>query len=303
MKSKLKFYDFKSNDPSDCGQVLNIDFSNADLGWPGTILEKGSSPYFYPKNVYTPYFYFALALEQDLHWSARMGGGMTELKTSPGEIWINPPKSPFSHDISEPCYFLILAVEEKEFLTRCPLSSTGKNLQFLNNYNVHDETIKGIMELFLIEARSKGRNGFAYLNHLLSLLSTHYIQNYSNYTDLQSERAASSKFDQRQVDKVDIYIEKNIGSPITVDDLADLLNCSKFYFLREFKKLAGITPYQYLMNKRMEQARELLSSLRSDIASVAFDLGFSDQSHFTRSFKKQFGVTPGQFQKQAKNQT
>ena len=177
MRSRLKFYDFDSDTLSDCGRVLDIEFSSAELNCPGVILEKGSSPQFYPHNVYTPYFYFALGLEQELHWSAKTADGMTALKTNPGEIWINPPNSPFSHEIAEPCYFIILAVEEQDFLESCTLNTEGMKLQFLNNYNVHDETIKGIMELFMIEAQARGRNGYTYLKNLLSLLSTHYIQN------------------------------------------------------------------------------------------------------------------------------
>ncbi|MDK9760186.1 AraC family transcriptional regulator, partial [Vibrio sp. D173a] len=220
---------------SDCGQVLDIEFSNRELDWPGVILEKGSSPHFYPKNVYTPYFYFALALEQDLNWTAETNGSLVSLKTTPGDVWINPPKTPFSHDISEPCYFVILAIEEEAFLSSCPLSLEGKDLQFLNNYNVPDETIKEIIKLFILEVQAKGRNGHLYLQNLLSLLSTHYIQNYSNYVDQKNIQVDSSKFEQRHVDKVDQYIEDNIGTTISVDDLAELLNCSKFYFLREFK--------------------------------------------------------------------
>ncbi|WED23384.1 AraC family transcriptional regulator [Vibrio sp. JC009] len=299
MKSHLTFYDFESNELSDCGQVLNIELSNHGLDWPGVIIEKGNSPHFYPTNVYTPYFYFALALDQDLNWSAERDGSLTSLKTSPGNIWINPPKTPFTHDISEPCYFVILAVEEKEFLANCPLNLEGKELQFLNNYNVLDETIKGIIELFLLETQAKGRNGKAYLRNMLSLLATHYIQNYSNYFDLQDVQLSSSKFDQGQVDKIDQYISDNIGKHISVEDLADLLRCSKFYFLREFKKLVGVTPYQYLMNKRLDQAKALLSSDKVNIASVGHELGFNDQSHFTRAFKSRFGMTPGQYIKQS----
>ncbi|MEF1304939.1 AraC family transcriptional regulator, partial [Vibrio owensii] len=255
-------------------------------------------PYFYPKNVYTPYFYFALALEKDLNWSVEKDGTFADLKTSPGNIWINPPKTPFTHDVAEPCYFVILAIEEQEFFSHCPLNLEGIELQFLNNYNVLDETIKGIIELFMLEVKAKGRNGKTYLNNLVSLLATHYIQNYSNYFDLKNNQIAASKFDQHQVDKIDQYIEENIGNNIAVDDLADLLGCSKFYFLREFKKLIGVTPYQYLMNKRLEQARVALSSGSVNIALTAHELGFNDQSHFTRAFKNHFGMTPGQFVKQ-----
>ncbi|HDZ3729476.1 TPA: helix-turn-helix transcriptional regulator [Vibrio harveyi] len=301
MKSELKFYDSESNALSSCGDVLDIEFSNHGLDWSGVLVEKGTSPYFYPKNVYTPYFYFALALEKDLNWSVEKDGTFADLKTSPGNIWINPPKTPFTHDVAEPCYFVILSIEEQEFFSHCPLNLDGIELQFLNNYNVLDETIKGIIELFMLEAKAKGRNGRIYLNNLVSLLATHYIQNYSNYFDLKNNQLAASKFDQHQVDKIDHYIEENIGDNIAVDDLADLLGCSKFYFLREFKKLIGVTPYQYLMNKRLEQARVALSSGSVNIALTAHELGFNDQSHFTRAFKNHFGMTPGQFVKQQEN--
>lgn len=297
MKSALKFYDFNSNKLSDCGEVLDIEFSSKNLGWQNVILEKGSSPHFYPNNVYTPYFYFAMGLEQELHWNAATRDGITELKTSPGEIWINPPKSPFSHEITEPCYFIILAIEEQRFLEHCSLTVDPKKLQFLNNYNVQDQTIKGIIELFLIEAKAGGNNGSAYLSNLLSLLASHYIQHYSNYSDLKNQHTNTSKFDQHQLDKLDTYIDEHISEGISIDALAEQLHCSKFYFLREFKKFVGVTPYQYLLNKRLEKAKTRLHS-GSDIASIGFELGFNDQAHFTRAFKKQFGITPGQQQKQ-----
>ena len=299
MKTHLQFFDYATDTPSDCGAALEIAFSSAGLNWSGIILEQGSSPHFYPDNVYTPYFYFALAQDEDLHWNAATAEGMTALKTTPGAIWINPPKTPFSHHISEPCYFIILAVNEQELLDSCTLNLPAKDLRFLNNYNVHDETIRGIIDLFMIEAKSGARNGYAYRKNLLALLSTHYILHYSNYSDLTSANTELSKFDRRQVDKVDRYIDQNISRHITVEDLADLLHCSKFYFLREFKKLVGITPYQYLLNKRLDQAQTLLHTQPGNIAAVGLELGFSDQAHFTRAFKQRFGLTPGQFQRQA----
>lgn len=296
MESQLKFYEFETDQLSDCGSVLDIEFSSRDLNWQGVVLEKGSSPHFYPKNVYTPYFYFALALEQDLQWTVDTDSGESELHTVPGEIWINPPKTPFTHDISETCYFIVLAIEEKVFLEACHLELADKSLSFLNNYNVDDDTIRGIIDLFVLELNSGGRNGYSYLKNLISLLSTHYIQSYSNYPDLVSHQLNTSKFDDRQLQKVEQYIDQHIGETISVDELAELLHCSKFYFLREFKKLTGITPYQYLLNRRLTEAEKRLLSDQT-IASVAFDLGFNDQAHFTRVFKNRFGQTPGQFKK------
>lgn len=297
MKSKLIFYQHATNELSNCGSVLEIEESSHHLDWRGVVLEKGCSPHFYPDNVYTPYFYFALALEQDLNWQIETEEGTAPLHSTPGDIWINPPNTPFSHHIDEPCYFVILAIEKQTFLDNCPLGIKGKALKFLNNYNLVDQTISGIIELFLIEAKANGRNGTAYMQNLLSLLSTHYVQNYSNYFDLLEANLTASKFDQNQVTKIDEYIEQNISAHITIEDLADLLHCSKYYFLREFKKFVGNTPYQYLMSKRLTKAKHLLQTQESNIASVAYELGFNDQAHFTRAFKNEFAMTPGQYLK------
>jgi len=297
MKSELEFVCYETDKPSDCGQVLDIDVCAAALNWPGIVLERGRSPHFYPDNVYTPYFYFALAMEQELNWRAGSKGDSRVLKTSPGDIWINPPDTPFSHQISEPCYFTILAVEKAVFLDSVSLNTQGRSLQFLNNYNVHDEVIKGIIDLFMLEVQSGGRNGPAYVNHLLSLLATHYINNYSNYPDLLDAGLSHSRFDQHQFEQIDRYIDTHLSGNIQVDDLAALLGCSKFYFLREFKKLADVTPYQYIIARRLARARQRLASSDISLGVLAGELGFNDQAHFTRSFKKEYGVTPGQFRK------
>lgn len=302
MKSKLKFFSHETKQLSDCGDVLDIEFSSRELNWDGIVLEKGRSPHFYPNNIVTPYFYFALALDKELNWQVGSGENLTSIKAVADDIWINPPNTPFTHDISEPCHFVILAVEEKLFLDCCPLNISKMSLQFLNNYNVSDPVIKGIMDLFLLEAKAKGRNGDSYVKNLVTLLANHYVQNYSNYVDLRDSKAADSKlnqskFSQRQVDKVEHYIRKNIGENISIDDLADLLFCSKFYFLREFKKFTGLTPYQYLLGIRLELAKVALAQPKANIAAISHQFGFNDQSHFTRAFKGQYGKTPGQFTK------
>ncbi|WDT84516.1 helix-turn-helix transcriptional regulator [Alteromonas sp. 009811495] len=295
MKSRLAFFDYQTHQPSSCGNVLDITFSNEALNWQGIILEKGSSEYFYPKQVYTPYFYFALALDKDLSWSVKADNELIALKTAPGNIWINPPKTPFTHNISEPCYFVILAIEEHVLFDACPYKVEATRLEFLNNYNVEDETIKGLIELLLLETQANGRNGKPYLQNLVSALSAHYIQNYSNYEDVKGNTAANAKFGQSDLAKIDDYIQHNIGNAITIEALADLVFCSKYYFLREFKKSVGETPYQYITHHRIEHSKRLLLTSSLSLSDIAHQMGFNDQSHFNRVFKQHVGLTPKQF--------
>lgn len=295
MKSRLRFLDHDTGQPSDCGDVLDIELSSHNLDWNGVIVEQGASPHFYPTHVSTPYFYLALGLEQVLHWEAETADGTSSLVTVPGNIWINPPHTPFTHKIDDPCYFVILAIEQATFLEHCPLALDGKSLRFLNNYNIDDDVLRHMIELFVMEVRHGGRNGAAYLSSLVAALSVHYINNYSDFIDHSQKHRSPSRFGDHELAIVDAMIDEHMDQPITVDDMAEALHCSKFYFLREFKKLTGETPYQHLLNRRLDRARSTLQAGQRDILSIALSVGFNDQSHFTRAFKKRFGKTPGKF--------
>jgi AraC family transcriptional regulator len=63
----------------------------------------------------------------------------------------------------------------------------------------------------------------------------------------------------------------------------------------------GITPYQYILKMKMDRAKELLMEDDTRVIDVAYQMGFSDQSHFTNTFKKYFGFSPGNFKKQEYN--
>jgi len=56
-----------------------------------------------------------------------------------------------------------------------------------------------------------------------------------------------------------------------------------------------VTPHHYLVQKRVERARELLARTELSLSEIAYAVGFSDQSHLTRHFRQMLEVTPGQF--------
>lgn len=296
MKSILKFYNEKDKSLSNCGDPLDIEKSSDKLGWQGIILEKGWSPHFYPTQIVTPYFYFALALEHELKWKVENKDGIQELKTIPGDIWINPPWTAFTHKIDFPCFFIILAIEKDKLIHAYPEKLPVDQLQFLNNYNLHDNSLKNYIELFYHEVDKNGVNGIEYIENLLKIFSVYFINNYSNYQSI-SENNTPSKISKEQVKEIHDYILANIEEPLTIDELALEINMSKFYFLKEFKKATSLTPYQYLMNIRMKKAAELIRDKNLNLADLAFNLGFNDQSHFSRVFKNYHGETPKAYRK------
>lgn len=73
---------------------------------------------------------------------------------------------------------------------------------------------------------------------------------------------------------------------------------SESHFSRSFKQSVGIAPYQYLMQQRVERAKQLLQQQKSPISTIALDCGFANQTHLTKVFRQITGVTPKAYQKQ-----
>lgn len=90
------------------------------------------------------------------------------------------------------------------------------------------------------------------------------------------------------------YIQAHYDRDISVRDLAALTGLSPYHFIRVFSGQIGLTPHAYLVQVRVQQARQLLATGETP-SQAALSAGFFDQSHLTRHFKRILGVTPGQY--------
>jgi AraC-like DNA-binding protein len=130
-----------------------------------------------------------------------------------------------------------------------------------------------------LERESRLLETFAYL-------ITHHAQRRSVEQHLGQERQA--------VKQVRNFLDEHYEQGVTLSELAHLVGLSPFYLLRVFEQEVGIPPHAYLESRRIRQAQHLLSC-GIPIIEVAYELGFSTQSHFTNRFKRLLGVTPGQY--------
>lgn len=95
------------------------------------------------------------------------------------------------------------------------------------------------------------------------------------------------------------YIENNYQNPkLSNAALAEQCNISEVYFRRIFAEAYKTTPKQFIVDIRINKAKQLLSDGRSKVGSVAEQCGFSNQYHFCRLFKEKTGLTPTEYMKQ-----
>ncbi|MEZ4688407.1 MAG: AraC family transcriptional regulator [Bacteroidia bacterium] len=92
------------------------------------------------------------------------------------------------------------------------------------------------------------------------------------------------------------FMEAHFDKPFGIEDYAYLTGKSSSSFNRAFKEKFGSSPKQWLIEKRLLKASELLEQGRYQVAEVAEMVGFNHSSHFIQSFKKKFGYTPGEHQ-------
>ncbi|MCH8622717.1 AraC family transcriptional regulator [Undibacterium sp. TS12] len=93
------------------------------------------------------------------------------------------------------------------------------------------------------------------------------------------------------------YMDANLTTPISLEELANLADMSLLHFLRSFSNATGMTPHAWLTERRLQHARQSLQYDKLPVAAIAIDSGFSHQSHLGATLKQKLGMSPQQYRK------
>jgi AraC-like DNA-binding protein len=91
------------------------------------------------------------------------------------------------------------------------------------------------------------------------------------------------------------FMTANFAKPLSIEDYAYLSGRSLSSFRRDFIEQFGISPKQWLIEKRLERARELLEKNHTTVSQVSLEVGYENFSHFVKAFHKKYGTPPKQF--------
>lgn len=120
--------------------------------------------------------------------------------------------------------------------------------------------------------------------------------------NLEMGVSSSSETDMELIRLAEKYIENHLDQMICVDDIAENLFISKGHFQREFKRIKGITVMEYVVQIKMEKAKELLLKKERNYMDIAKILGYSDVKYFQKSFKKYTGYSMREYQRNLLNE-
>lgn len=150
--------------------------------------------------------------------------------------------------------------------------------------------ITTLFEQILYEGRNREYGSDSVCQKLLDILilkiirTQHLVPEPSNTSRMTKECAMIRE-----------YLNTNYGEHITLDSLTKLTHMNKYYMAHSFTKYTGLSPIQYLNERRLETACRLLKETDYSVSTISSVTGFSSQSYFTQSFRKKYGISPGKY--------
>ncbi|MGL4882960.1 MAG: helix-turn-helix domain-containing protein, partial [Waterburya sp.] len=220
------------------------------------------------------------------------GGKTHEGLYGKGDISITPVKMTFFARWNSDDRYMQIRIASKfiESVAREALEMNPEQVEFIPEFRTRDSQIEAMSMMLLTELQQENLGGSLYIDSLTNVLTVHLLRQYSALKPRLS--IYEGGLPERQLIIVLDYINEYLDQDIRLTDLAQLLGMSQFHFSYLFKRSLGIPPYQYLLQQRIERAKQLLKQTDKSIVDIAFLCGFNSHSHLSKQFRQLTGMTP-----------
>lgn len=215
-------------------------------------------------------------------------------QTERGDITIIPAQVSNWAIWEKECHFILLQFHSTIFEQYTSEWIPGSDIELIPSFSRSDPLIYVIGWALKTELETNGLEGSLYIDSLTTTLVNHLLRHYS--TQQKISPLTSQGLSKRQLKQVIEYVDQHLDQNLTLATLAAIAHMSPSYFSTLFKHSTGIAPHQYVIQYRINRAKQLLLQGMS-VAEVSLHLGFSHQSHLSRHFKRLVGVTPKAFLK------
>ena len=155
--------------------------------------------------------------------------------------------------------------------------------------NEEDRFVLELAEAIDTELAAGNPHGKLFAETFARTLAAHIV---TRYRGCRPKPTKAPTMNAARLRSLDRFIEANIAMPISLADLAKQAGLSEYYFCRCFKLATGMSPYQYVLNKRMGHASACLRRDDMSIQEIAFASGFGDPVQFSKHFRRAHGLTP-----------
>jgi AraC family transcriptional regulator len=266
--------------------------SSQDKGWENILVEQFQHPPGEGNTYYSNEHALCLSLAPRPVRFLQIKGGKTHTSLyGKGDISITPAKVPFFARWDSEDFYLQIRIASRFIQSvATEMNLNSDKLELLSEFRIRDPQIEAIGMMLLSELKQGNLGGKLYIESLANLLAVHLLRQYADTKPRLS--VYEGGLPQHQLFQILEYINEHLERDIKLADLAALLDMSQFHFSHLFKQAMGIAPYQYLLQQRVERAKQLLKQTDQSIIDIAFLCGFNSHSHLSKQFRQLTGITP-----------
>lgn len=203
----------------------------------------------------------------------------------------NVDHTEFSHD-QNPLEYIVLGFEGLEY---SPGEEQDKDNRYLLTHvqEGQDFVLRDLRDILReLEEKRPGYNVICQ-NLLVSLIIRLSRRNDASFLPTSGRRP------NRECSIVRRYIDGHFKENITLDQLAALVHVNKYYMSHSFSREYGVSPINYLISRRIEESKYLLTDTNHTLSQISHMLGFSSPSYFSQSFRRLVGTKPLAYRKAA----
>jgi AraC family transcriptional regulator len=146
------------------------------------------------------------------------------------------------------------------------------------------------------EAMQQGIGGPLYAEALSVQLAVHLLRTYA--TCKFKAPGDACRLSDREIHRLEDYVDAHLHHSITLEDMAQALGMGVWTLNRHLQRTLNASAYAFVVERRIQRARQLLRAGDLSLKEIAAAAGFSDQAHMTRMFRAKLGTTPGQYRSQ-----
>ncbi|HEU4651870.1 MAG TPA: AraC family transcriptional regulator [Croceibacterium sp.] len=223
-------------------------------------------------------------------------GARARAQTRPGTIVIIPAGHDGRWDINGGVDVSHVYLTPQRLQASGELLTNGRAVELLDRLCFADPQIAHILTLLSDERANADRSARLFLEQAIDLLCTQLVRAHSSFSALPDPAPKRGLADW-QVRRVTTYMCSMLEQDIGLDELAALVNLSRFHFCTAFRLATGQTPHQWLTSLRIARAKEMLADPLLPVTEIALCVGYQTPSSFAASFRKLVGASPSDFRR------
>jgi len=296
---KLLLLDLDPANPSDLKYLVPRQplITSQEVCWKNILVQHHKqTPWEMPENTVV---YHAIAIHwavTDLKMDRVMDGQKQQETIHHGSCAIIPANVPHQTTWRQDIEFTLLLLEPSHLAYTAYETVDGDRVELIPQFSKPDPILSGIGSSLKSELETNGSEAKLYVESAATFLAAHLLRHHCTRTQsLPNDAGGLPKYKLRTAIA---YIQEHLGEEITLEAIATHLNMSQYYFCHLFKQSMGVSPYQYVLQQRINKAKNLLKQRQLTITDVALECGFANQTHFTKYFRKLAGTTPKNYREQ-----